>query len=142
MPEHRFPRPRQGRHRGQALNMPSFRMALSTLGVLVCIVAADLSEVKVFTMLFGLAFALAFWSEIARVMRLRLHGVRLKAAVVAWAAGFAAILGRVSPGLGIHRFSADIFGDLAPFHCRPELRCMNAVSRRPGPSRKRTPVSS
>jgi hypothetical protein len=40
-------------------------------------------------MLFGLALSLALWSEIATVMRLRLHGVRLAAAV---AAGFAAIL--------------------------------------------------
>jgi hypothetical protein len=80
--------------------MLAFRMALSTLGVLVCIIAADLSEVKTFTMLFGLAFSLALWSEIARGMRLRLHGVLLAAAVVAWAAGFAAMLAAAAFRLG------------------------------------------
>ena len=53
-----------------------------------------------FAMLFGLVFSLAHWSEIARVMRLRLRGVRLAAAVVAWAAGFAAILAAAAFRLG------------------------------------------
>ena len=67
-------------------------MALSTLGVLVCIVAADLSEVKSFTLLFGLAFSLALWSEIAIAMRHRLEGVWPAASVVLWVAGSVAIL--------------------------------------------------
>ena len=49
---------------------------------------------------FWLAFSLALWSEIARVMRLGLYGVRLAAAVVAWAAGFAAILAAAAFRLG------------------------------------------
>ena len=59
-----------------------------------------LSEVKAFTLLFGLAFSLALWSEIARVMRLRLWGVPLAVAVVAWAAGFAGILAAAAFRLG------------------------------------------
>ena len=100
MSERRFPPQRQGRLQGQASSTLAFRMALSTLGVLVCIVAADLSEVKAFTLLFGLAFSLALWSEIARVMRLRLWGVPLAVAVVAWAAGFAVILAAAAFRLG------------------------------------------
>ena len=66
------------------------------------------------------------------MMRLRLHGVRLAAAVVAWAAGFAAILAAAAFCLGWVSivFCADIFGDLATGRCRPVL-CMSAASRPP-----------
>ena len=47
MSERRFPLPWQGRLQGQASSTLAFRMALSTLGVLVCIVAADLSTTVV-----------------------------------------------------------------------------------------------
>ena len=110
----------------------AFRMALSTLGVLVCIVAADLSEVKAFTLLFGLAFSLALWSEIARVMRLRLWGVPLAVAVVAWAAGFAVILAAAAFRLGWESVVfMPIFSQLASRRssAADNQKCLAAVGR-------------
>ena len=115
-------------------------MALSTLGVLVCIVAADLSEVRSFTLLFGLAFSLALWSEIAIAMRHRRRRSVARSLGCAVGRGFCSNThgGRASPGLGSRRFHADIFGNLASRRSRAAItkNAFPPLPGRRGPSRK------